>query len=143
MKTFTGSGLGKVLVISLSAGDKMLESIRQAVRDAGIRDGVVLSGIGTLSNVHYHRVSTLTPDPVDEFLKRTEPMEVASIDGVIADYQPHLHFTFSDLQNTVAGHLEEDCTVLYLAEVVIAEVKDLKLIRQRGDHRISHLETRE
>jgi predicted DNA-binding protein with PD1-like motif len=93
--------------------------------------------------VQFHRVGTLTPDPVDEFFKRTEPMEVASIDGLIADYQPHLHFTFSDLKSTVAGHLEDDCTVLYLAEVVIAEVKDLKLVRKRGEHRISHLQNRE
>jgi hypothetical protein len=143
MKTFTGSGLGKVLVISLGAGDKMLESIRQGVRDAGIRDGVVLSGIGTLSHVHYHRVSTLTADPVDEFHKLKDPMEVASIDGLIVDYEPHLHFTFSGLEKTVAGHLEDDSTVLYLAEIVVAEVKDLNLVRYRGAHRIPQLKARD
>jgi predicted DNA-binding protein with PD1-like motif len=142
MKTFTGSGLGRVLVISLGAGDKMLESVRQGVRDAGIRDGVVISGIGTLSHVHYHRVATLTADPVDEFLTSQGPMEVAAIDGLIVNYEPHLHFTFSGLQQTVAGHLEDDCTVLYLAEIVVAEVHDLNLVRYRGEHRIPQLKAR-
>jgi predicted DNA-binding protein with PD1-like motif len=143
MKTFTGSGFGSVLVISLSPGDKVLESIRQAVRDAGLRDAVVISGIATLSHVHYHRVSTLTPDPVDEFLTLKDPMEVASIDGLIVDYEPHLHFTFSGLNRTIAGHLEDNSTVLYLGEIVVAEVKDLNLVRYRNEHRIPQLKQRD
>ena len=143
MKTFTGSGFGSILVISLSPGDKVLESIRQAVRDAGLRDAVVISGIATLSKVHYHRVSTLTPDPVDEFLTLKDPMEVASIDGLIVDFEPHLHFTFSGLQQTIAGHLEDDSTVLYLGEIVVAEVKDLNLVRYRNEHRIPQLKRRD
>jgi len=56
---------------------------------------------------------------------KDKPLELAHIGGVIANGEPHLHIIVSDSEKAYAGHLEEDCRVLYLAEIVIIEIKDL------------------
>ena len=56
------------------------------------------------------------------------------MDGIVADGEPHFHMTFSDLDKTYSGHLENGCEILYLAEIVLAEIKDLELVRRfEGD----------
>lgn len=139
MTTFTGEGIGKILVINLSRGEKVLESIREAVKKAGIRNGVVLGAIGSLQRAHLHRVTSLAREPVDEFVVLEKPMELASIQGIIADFQPHLHMVVSDLEKTYTGHLEPDTVVAYLVEITIAELGAVSLERVKNGDNIAQL----
>ena len=140
MKTFEGIGFGKILVINLRRGEQLLESIEKAVRDAGIRNGVILSAIGSLQKAHFHRVTSFSDEPVDEFVTIEKPIELASLQGIIADFQPHFHMVVSDQEQVYTGHLEPDTKVVYLVEITIAEIKGLELKRIKGEKNIATLE---
>ena len=71
------------------------------------------------------------------------PLEVASISGIIADGFPHLHTVISDHEKAYAGHLEPGCRILYLGEVVIQEILDQPLTRQRNAKNINELTDRD
>lgn len=66
-------------------------------------------------------------------------MELASIDGIIADGVPHLHTVVSDHEKAYAGHLEPGCRVLYLAEIVIMELEGDALTRIKNEKGINEL----
>ncbi len=140
MTTFMGKGMGKLLVINLGRGEKVLESISEAVKQAGIRNGVVLGAIGSLQRAHLHRVTSLAREPVDEFVVLEKPMELACIQGIIADYQPHLHMVVSDLEKTYTGHLEPDTVVAYLVEITVAELGAVSLQRVKNADNIAQLQ---
>ena len=134
MEYFSTNEIGRIYTLRLDKGDYLLESINALITREGVRDAVVLSAIGTLSSCVLHMV--MTPDyPVVERYVHWEdkPLELSSIDGIIADGKPHLHATVSDHEVAYSGHLEEGCKVLYLVEVVIVEIKGLNLERLPND----------
>lgn len=134
MEYFSTSEIGRVYTLRLDKGDYLLESINALIEKEEIKDAVVVSAIGTLSDCVLHMVMT-TEYPVVEHFEHWEdkPLELSSIDGIIADGKPHLHATVSDHERAYSGHLEEGCKVLYLAEIVIAELKGLMLTRIPND----------
>ena len=139
MRRFTGSGLGRTIVLNLERGEKLLEGIRESLAAEGVKNAVVLSAIGSLQKVHFHRVSGMEPSPVDEFVVIEKPMELASLQGIVVDGEPHFHMVTSDLEQTYTGHLEEDTTVLYLVEISLAELTGLDLGRVKNELDIARL----
>jgi predicted DNA-binding protein with PD1-like motif len=120
-----------LIAIGLGPGEKLLESINEAIKTKKIRDGVVISGIGTLKRCHMHYVNTTSFPAENRFYVVEEPLEVGSISGIIADYEAHLHMTVGCRdQRTYIGHLEENCEVLYLAEILIMRLNDMSLARR-------------
>ena len=65
MKYFIEEGNGKKVIIRLDAGDMLLESIEQVIKEADIKNGVVVSGIGTLSDTRIHMVTTVSYPAVE------------------------------------------------------------------------------
>ena len=120
MKYFIEEGNGKKVIIRLDSGDMLLESIEQVIAEADIKNGAVVSGIGTLSDTRIHMVTTTSYPAVEIYPEwKDVPMELSSISGIIADYMPHLHMVFSSPEKTYSGHLEHGCKTLYLCEIVI------------------------
>jgi len=146
MEYFSTKEFGRAFVLRLDQGDMVLESINELVAKEGIKDAVVVSGIGTLDRCTLHMVMTTDYPPVEHFERwEDKPLELASlasIDGIIADGKPHLHAVVSDHEKAYAGHLENGCRVLYLAEIVIVEVKSLDLVRVRNNKNILKLVSR-
>ena len=139
MRRFSGNGFGRIIVLNLERGEKLLASIRESLAEEGIKNAVVLSAIGSLQKVHFHRVSGMDPSPVDEFVVIEKPMELASLQGVVVDGEPHFHMVTSDLEQTYADHLEEDTTVLYLVEISLVELTGLNLERVKNELNIARL----
>jgi len=120
-----------LIALGLGPGEKLLESINETIKNNEIRDGVVISGIGTLKRCHMHYVNTTSFPAENHFYVVEEPLEIGSISGIIADYEAHLHMTVGCRdQRTYAGHLEEGCEVLYLAEILVMKLRDMRLERR-------------
>lgn len=134
MRSFAGGSLGKLLVLAFERGEDLLEKTVEQLNQAGIRNGVVVSGIGTFDKAHIHRVTSFNDKPDEEFIKIDAPMELSAVQGIVANGVPHLHMVFTDLEKTYSGHLEPGCRVLYLAELVIAEIVDMDLEREMAGH---------
>ena len=131
MNVMTHSGQVDVVVIGLGPGERLLEAVREAVREHDIRSGAVVSGIGTLKTCHLHYITHTDFPPADKFFKLGKPLELLSVSGAIAEGEPHLHVVVSCGENEVyAGHLEPESEVCYLAELVILKFNALGLTRR-------------
>jgi len=140
MKYFSTDKIGRIFILSLHPGDYILESIKELVEKENVKDAIVVSAIGTLDEYEMHYVLTTGFPPQNKFEHwKDKPLELAHIGGIIADGEPHLHVVVSDSEKAYAGHLEKGCRVLYLAEIVIIEVKGLNLKRIRGEDQIQRL----
>lgn len=130
METMCFNGAVKLITIGLRPGDLLLESINKAIRENGIQNGMVVSGIGTLKTCRMHYITTCDFPPKDEFYTLKKPLELLSVSGIIAGGEPHLHITVSSGETEVyGGHLEEGSEVMYLAEIAIMACNDFKMAR--------------
>ncbi len=130
MKTFEMSQYGKTVVVNLDRGELMLESIEKALAEAGVKNAVLVSGIGSFSEMTIHIVSALTEEPHDLFIHKEAPIELGCMQGIVVDGKPHIHIAAVDPDGTpYVGHLEPGCKVLYLAELCFLEIKDMELTR--------------
>jgi predicted DNA-binding protein with PD1-like motif len=137
---FEKGKFGRTIVVRLDQGDDVLESLVKTIKDNGIADGYVASGIGTLDQCVLHMVMTIGYPAVEYFAKWVDtPLELASISGIIAEGVPHLHAVVSSDTLAVAGHLEPGCRILYLGEVVIQEVLGQPLKRIKNSKNINEL----
>ena len=136
MEGFVGKTGAKVHVLRLDPGDLLLESIQEYIAKEKIKDGVVVSGIGTLSDCVMHMVMTTAFSPYVEHVERwvDTPLEVSALSGMIANGVEHLHMVVSDHKVAFSGHVEPGCRILYVGEVVIQEFEDMGIGRKVNEH---------
>jgi predicted DNA-binding protein with PD1-like motif len=128
---FGGAQIQEIYRIRLDRGELLLESINAAIKQYGIEDGLVLTGVGSLQVCTYHAASTLDAVAVDRYFTVKGPMEILNLNGIIAAGEPHLHMTMSTIKRgAFGGHLEKGCKVLYRVEVTIAKTSGPPLERK-------------
>jgi predicted DNA-binding protein with PD1-like motif len=133
MEYFEDRQSGFVIVV-LEHGDLIYESLEKVAHEAGLSDGVVTTGIGSLTRAYIHIVKSNDYPPKEEYLHLEGPLEVVQFGGIIANYQPHVHISLWDAnRNFYGGHLHEGCEVLALSEISIHRLHDLKLTRRAKD----------
>ncbi|MBN2536185.1 MAG: DNA-binding protein [Spirochaetales bacterium] len=129
----TGS---KIYTIGFEPGDMLLEKLEKAIKENNIRNGAVISGIGTLKRCRMHYVTHTGFPPKDVIFTLEKPLELLSINGLIIEGKPHLHIVVSrGKEKTRGGHLESGSEVLYLAEVAIMEFEGLHAERKYDSER--------
>jgi predicted DNA-binding protein with PD1-like motif len=119
--------LGRTWVLRLDPGEDLLEGLRRAASDLGVRDGAFLSGIGSLTGYHVHVVSSPDLPPENAFMKGEGPFDILAVTGHVMGGRVHAHLTFSDTERAMGGHLEPGCRVLTFAIVTLAELLDTDL----------------
>ena len=138
---FYGEEVGRVIVINLSRGDKLLESIRDRLQAEGIRNAVLFGAVGSLQKLVYHLPTSMGPTSDDRFItvEGAGPIELGSLSGNVIDGDPHLHIVAQDKNGNYIGHLEEGTEVLFLAEIILAEIKGLNIHRTKNEHGVVYL----
>lgn len=130
MDIIDGMEIDEIICVYVEPGEDFHESIEEAARRHDVQSGVVLSGIGTFDRARIHHITHTDFPAEDRFVTIEGPLELCSVDGIIADYVPHMHTTMALRgEELFAGHLEPGCRVLYLAEVVIARFSGAELER--------------
>jgi predicted DNA-binding protein with PD1-like motif len=130
MNVMPYQGPVELIVVGLGPGDLLLESLVETIKQHDIRNGVVVSAIGTLKTCRMHYIKHTDFPPEDAIFTLKEPLELLSVSGVIADGEPHLHGVVSCGEREAhGGHVEPGCEIAYLAEVVIYKFNDLKMAR--------------
>ena len=130
MEVFPGGRLGEVIALRLDQGEDVLGALEALAKERDIHTGVVLSGIGTLDQACLHHITHTGYPSIDQFVQYDGPIELLSVQGLIADYLPHLHTCISIKEQTYMGHLEPGCRVLYLAEFAVARLEGVRLRRE-------------
>lgn len=140
MRTIVSKGFGRIVILSFDRGEKLREGVRDKLRELGIRNAVLVSAIGTLEKARFHRIKHTRKRPEDEVFEVDAPIELAAVDGIVADGEPHFHMVFQDLDRAYAAHLEDGSVVCYLAELVLAELPGIALARVRNEDGIALLQ---
>jgi predicted DNA-binding protein with PD1-like motif len=131
MEVMPYTGNTELVTIGIKPGEMLLESIQAAIQSQGIRNGAVISGIGTLKTCRMHYVEHTGFPPKNHIFTLNKPLELLSVSGLIADGEPHLHIATSCGQDEFyGGHLHEGSEVLYLAEIAILVFNEHKMERQ-------------
>jgi len=130
MDVIDGMHVEEIICVYMEYGDDFLECIEQTAREKGVQSGAVLSGIGTFDRARIHHICDTDFPSTNKFVEIAGPVELCSVQGIIADGHPHLHCTMALRGDELfAGHLEPGCRVLYLAEAVIARFSGRELGR--------------
>ena len=138
----------EVILVRFDPGELLLEGLRELLVAEKIRMGIVVSGIGTFSDCRiHHSVAGYPPNLLtrhQHYIELKGSYEIAAIQGIIADGEPHLHVTLCEGDKTIAGHLEDGCKVLTLVELAILKA-DAGRIRRvpRGAAKIRQLTAEE
>ena len=131
--------LGKVVALRLQPGTDVLLGLTEACNRAGINNGVILSGIGSLDGVKFCNpveLPTKAGYGYGEVLHLTGPIELTSAAGIIChddegNTNLHVHIGLSDRYgNAHGGHLVEGTKVLLTVDVVIAEIEGMIMGRK-------------
>lgn len=125
-----GARPGEITVVRLTYGELLLESIEEICRRQRIREGIILTGFGSLTDFAVSGAVGASFPP-RKFYQRTRPrgVEILAMSGVIADYRVHSHIVLSDRKQAFGGHLERGCRILSLAEIALMRVSGIKLAR--------------
>jgi predicted DNA-binding protein with PD1-like motif len=114
----------RIEIIRLPGGADMLEGLHRAVKENNIRNGVILVGIGSVTDYHYHVVASSSLPPKNKFSKASSPMDVVSVQGYIFDERVHAHISLSDENSVVGGHLEPGTKILTFLILTIGVLPD-------------------
>ncbi len=132
------SAVGEVIVARLEHGEDLFESLEKICREQDIRNGVILTGFGSVGRSQLMGASS-TAYPELEFYhdRREEGLEILAISGVIADYEVHAHMVLSNQDRAIGGHIEPGCRILTLCELVIAKLDGIQL-KRLPDPKLKH-----
>ena len=118
----------RIEIVRLRSGVDLLEGLKEAVSSRKIKNGVILAGIGAVTDYHYHVVTSKNLPPDEEYPKASVPMDLISVQGYILNGRVHAHIALSDANSVVGGHLESGTKALTFFIITIGVLPDsLKL----------------
>lgn len=128
------SDIKRVVIVRLKNRTDLLDGLNEAVKKEGIKNGVILHGIGSVISYHIHAVSETTDFPtVNVFMEEEGPFDVLNVNGFIFNSRVHAHITLSDLNTTIGGHLEPG-TLAYTFLIISIGVLDDALDMSQFDN---------
>lgn len=119
-----GPSAGKYYALRLAPGADLRVELQAYAKAHGIHAGGVVTAVGSLS----HTVLRLADQKETRSLDGKR--EIVSLVGTVGTSGCHLHLSVSDSQGvTLGGHLSDGCIVYTTAEIVLADMTDLKFER--------------
>lgn len=115
------SPISRMIMIRVDPGEDLLDALQRAVAEHDVRNGVFVSGAGSIRRYHFHVVSSTELPPDNAFVKGDGAFDIVAITGAVLGGRVHAHITFTDDATTLGGHLEPGCEVLTFAMVALAE----------------------
>jgi predicted DNA-binding protein with PD1-like motif len=112
----------RIVVMRMKYRTDLLRGMEKLVKQQKIRNGVILSGIGSLRGYRVHSVSSRDLPPSGSYVAAPNaPANLNGMNGYIVDGDIHAHVTMAVNQgrDTVSGHLEQGCEVLTYAIVTV------------------------
>jgi uncharacterized protein len=120
----------RIVVLRLKYQTDLLAGMQKLVKQENIRNGVILSALGSVRGYQIHQVSSRTLPTRDTYVKNpTEPADVVSMNGYVIDGRLHPHVTLATPDKVMAGHLERGTEVLTFVVVTIGVMNDVDFRR--------------
>lgn len=115
----------RVIIVRLKYQADLLAGLESVVKKEKIRNGVILSAVGSVRSYQYHTVNNRTFPSKDVFVKNpTAPADLVSMNGYVIDGRIHAHAMFANPDRAFGGHLEPGTEVFTFAAVTIGVLSD-------------------
>lgn len=114
----------KIVVVRLRNGMDLLDGLKKAVAEKGIKNAAILSGVGSLTSYSIHVVDNVSFPPKEAFPKGEGPQDLVNVNGYVMDGRVHAHITFSDQKTALGGHLEPGTRIFTFAIVTLGVLED-------------------
>lgn len=124
----------RIVVVRLKNGTDLLAGLQKAVEKEKIKNAVIISGIGSLTQHHVHVVNNTTFPPGETFVKESVPSDLLNVNGYIVEGRVHAHITFSDDKKALGGHLEPDTKAFTFAIITIGVLDDKTCLKRIDDY---------
>ncbi|MBG0858444.1 MAG: DNA-binding protein [Bacteroidales bacterium] len=118
------SGFERIEIIKMGPGTDMLDGLNSVVGEGKIKNAVILAGIGSVTDYHYHVVSDRNLPPAQEYPKASVAMDLVSVQGYVLNGRVHAHISLSDENSVVGGHLEKGTKALTFFVITIGVLPD-------------------
>ncbi len=138
IKTAQGN-IKRIVAARMSPGEDVLLGLEKICADYGIKDGIILTAIGSLDGAQFFNPVPLKDKKAGygygEPIILRGPIELVSMSGMICHNDEgetllHIHYSLSDQHGTGhGGHVIEGNKVLMTVDVVIAEVDGVEMGR--------------
>lgn len=114
----------KTFALRLRPGQDLKTELLAFAKAQGLQAGLVLTCVGSLSK------TSLRLAGKDQIKVWEEKMEILSLVGTLSADGAHLHLGIANGEGQAfGGHLVEGCLIYTTAEIVLAELEDLKFLR--------------
>ena len=128
---------GRRFIIKIKPGEKLRERLSAFTRQAGIKNAVIISAVGSVSNVHFRGIKAGAKRPITaprmQQHQLNGPLELLGLEGNLisadnGEVDCHLHIILGKSSGeVVGGHLFEaevfaSCEIL-LTEMVVQGVE--------------------
>lgn len=130
------TGFDRIEIIQMKPGTDMLEGLDVVVEVKNIKNAVILSGIGSVTDYHYHVVSDKNLPPAQEYPKASVPMDLVSVQGYILNGRVHAHISLSDANSVVGGHLEKGTKALTFFIITLGILPDSLNLQNYDSYKI-------
>lgn len=134
-------GVDRVIIAKVKMGVDLLGAIREIVKRARIKKGIIVGGVGALKKAIFRNLKRFPKTfPVKDedriYLEIDQPLEIVSLTGHIAPGEggePHVHIHFSastvmeDNVVTLGGHLTEGTIAYVKVAVIIAVIQQIPM----------------
>jgi uncharacterized protein len=120
----------RIVVLRFKYQTDLLAGMEKMVKQENIRNGVILSGAGSVRGYQVHQVSNRTLPSHDMFENNpSEPADLVSMNGYVIEGKLHPHMTLATADKVIAGHLEPGTQVFTFAIVTIGVMNDVDFRR--------------
>uniref|UniRef100_Q024H9 PPC domain-containing protein n=1 Tax=Solibacter usitatus (strain Ellin6076) TaxID=234267 RepID=Q024H9_SOLUE len=115
----------RVVILRFKFGTDLLAGLEKMVKQEKIKNGVILTAIGSVRGYQVHQVSNRDFPSKNMFVKDpTAPADLIGMSGFIMNGQLHPHITLSNPERAFGGHLEPGTTVFTFVAITIGVLKD-------------------
>ncbi len=125
MPESTSWKIKRVAVWAITKGKDLVEEMYRLAEAEGVKSGVVLSGVGSLSRVIVHNPANKTWPMEIKATEKEGPVEMVSIVGAIGEiggeelspgkhHGGHLHASFADKDGNVIGGIIRSGNIVHV-----------------------------
>jgi predicted DNA-binding protein with PD1-like motif len=114
----------RIEIIRMRTGTDLLEGLNKFVGEKFIKNAVILAGIGSVTDYHFHVVSNKNLPPAEEFPMASVAKDLIAVQGYIFNGRVHAHITLSDENSVIGGHLEPGTKALTFFILTIGVLPD-------------------
>lgn len=110
----------RIVVMRMKFKTDLLAGLQAMAKKEGIRNGVILSGVGSLRGYHVHQVHNRDFPTINIFTNRPDtPADLVGMNGYVVNGVVHAHMTLGTGDKAIAGHLEPGTEVFTYVIVTV------------------------